>query len=432
MTEMARCAVRRLENLAPGLPAGRDSLQPWWERCERDWILQAVRSGGLGCWEHAPELVCRVARACHDFRSHVPGEAMERVLIHAYDHARELLGRPGLGGYGGWLRELLALAGNDHLWLRPVETWRPEGREPGRMLSALVRHLFAFYEVPEFMESAFTSGSTLQVLWFRHVGMGQNMRTAPGLSIPLTKRMAHHLAYVPRGLSLIEGLRWAQVTGMGGRPSVGAAVARSWLGREQLPPREEEWWLGALRWMAQRSHLEAADAGPLVDYLRSRRYGPGEGILVEDPAFSLKGRSLTAVLRLVDRWHGILNRRRAAGSVRFRPAGIGPSRWQTDESVSPAWRFEEILDLEALHEEGEAMYHCVVSYMALVQSGVASIWSARQEQEDGPERVLTIEVRNATRSVVQVRGRRNRYPTKEERNVLKLWAEANGLAVRIE
>ncbi len=73
------------------------------------------------------------------------------------------------------------------------------------------------------------------------------------------------------------------------------------------------------------------------------------------------------------------------------------------------------------------MSHCVYSYGPSIENGLVSIWSMRF---DG-ERVATIEVRNATKSVVQYRGRFNKKPPDYADKVLARWASNNGISVRV-
>ena len=80
------------------------------------------------------------------------------------------------------------------------------------------------------------------------------------------------------------------------------------------------------------------------------------------------------------------------------------------------------------------MGHCVYSYGGAVSSGMTSIWIVTMEDGKGPTgrwAMLTIEVRNQTRSIVQARGRFNRMPTNDERTILARFAAQNGLTVAV-
>ena len=80
------------------------------------------------------------------------------------------------------------------------------------------------------------------------------------------------------------------------------------------------------------------------------------------------------------------------------------------------------------------MGHCVYSYGGAVQSGTTSIWMMTMEDGKGPTgrwAMLTIEVRNPTRAIVQARGRFNRMPTNDEAAILARFAAQNGLTVAV-
>jgi hypothetical protein len=89
----------------------------------------------------------------------------------------------------------------------------------------------------------------------------------------------------------------------------------------------------------------------------------------------------------------------------------------------------EILDSRALVEEGRAMRHCVATYQGSILRGKCSIWSLQVNRYGDWERALTIELENASRTVVQCRGKCNRYPTAEERHVLARWAAERSLCL---
>src|SRR5205807_736509 len=72
------------------------------------------------------------------------------------------------------------------------------------------------------------------------------------------------------------------------------------------------------------------------------------------------------------------------------------------------WTIKELLTSQELLAEGQAMRHCVASYTQECAKRRTTIWSLRVENEEGQRRVLTIEVDPKTRTICQVRGKRNR------------------------
>lgn len=96
---------------------------------------------------------------------------------------------------------------------------------------------------------------------------------------------------------------------------------------------------------------------------------------------------------------------------------------QEAENHIHRWSIDQITSSKELQVEGNAMRHCVSSYVPYCRSGEISIWTMR---EDGCRKV-TIEVRNST--IVQARGLANRPIRPTERFLLNRWASQNNLSI---
>jgi hypothetical protein len=93
------------------------------------------------------------------------------------------------------------------------------------------------------------------------------------------------------------------------------------------------------------------------------------------------------------------------------------------------WKIEEIPSAIALTAEGSEMRHCVYAYAPACERRRTSIWSMTLSDGAATHRVITIEVRNAERRIVQARGKYNRVITAMELSILAAWAGQNGLRV---
>lgn len=394
-------------------------------------------------------------------------EALLRLLLHAQKHA-DLFSIEPAAQYLGWqagnslLDGLLALAGHHEDWLRPPEEWRPDSHNARRQFGSLARHLLARYDVPVFMDAAWFEGSSSQALrhqqWFKHIGIGQNIRTAD-LPLRLTKMMAHHFLQAPDDYSIEAALRCGQILGLGGDEPLVRAVIGTRLGETD---EHEEFWVTVLQFFINNPMLDPACIGPIIDYVHHQKYvpraliaeaGPLAGDRVPEdaapldagppqPEFSTKGRTVPALLRLVDRWHGELAREARKRPSQWEPSGIGSFRLieeQPDSGRPVCWTIQEILTSTELREEGKAMNHCVASYARSCARGHTSIWSMRvQEGQAGSSRrAMTIAVHNARRTVTQARGRCNRLPGAKGASIrlnlapeiLQQWAKQEGLIV---
>jgi hypothetical protein len=163
-----------------------------------------------------------------------------------------------------YLRGILALIRNSPQWLRPLAEWRPRSHNPDRQFSSLARHLFAEYDVPVFMDQAWLQDNAAHQEWFRHIGRGGNIRTAPGLPTPLTKKMAHHFLEAPQDYSIEAAILWGQVHALGSDRRLADALRETRL--TQALPRER-----SVTLMMVLSCLPAASTKPREREIPSRR-----------------------------------------------------------------------------------------------------------------------------------------------------------------
>ncbi len=188
--------------------------------------------------------------------------------------------------------------------------------------------------------------------------------------------------------------------------------------------------------------LEPVHHGPVSDYLHDRKFVPSipnpasrirgqprQSLLAPpEPNLSMTSRTPESLRRCVEAWHKELGSRRLGVSVRWKPTSIVPLVYQEGEGANRrVYEVAELIGSEELAEEGRAMGHCVATYWRLCESGQSSIWSLKVEDASGHvERLLTLEVRNGARRIVQARGMLNRQPTEEELGILARWEDSGG------
>jgi hypothetical protein len=338
---------------------------------------------------------------------------------------------------------LLALSAHSGRWIREPEDCKPRSHNTERQLGSLVRHLVARYDVPRFMDTAWLEGLTthgvLHQRWFIHVAQGQNIRTADGLPIPLTKKQAHLYLEAPDDFDVLRAFRWAQVVDLGGSER----LVRSVLGtRIATDFAHDEFWTSVLRWLVAEPMLDPVHHGPIIDYLHHHRFVasmpnphahlPGQARLVPpQPNLTMKGRDARTLLRCVADWHRRLGRERGGKVTYWPPSGFAPFR--LEEGEADHWRvytITEFLSSIELIEEGRVMGHCVSTYAPSCASGRASIWTLKVIEPWGQvTRLLTLEVRNASREIVQARRKLNMTPSPKEYAILGRWTAAGGPAL---
>lgn len=304
--------------------------------------------------------------------------------------------------------------------VREVADWTPKSNNVYRQLTNLVQHLFDQYgDVPAWLLNTWTQlavvedGVNLPDLTL-HLGGGRSLRSFPGLPVPLSKRLEHGMRQAPAGCTFREALRYAQLAARDALAWWGVMMA-SRLGR--APLLDDGFWLGVVDFFLAAPMVDPRHFGPVCDWINQKR-SVGIGPEPAQPGFSLRGRTLASVLAQTARWHrGLARPPRRAGGVATAPS----TRWAglpvADFTAGPV-RIEQLTTYGQLVDEGRAQHHCVATYLHSCRQGRCGIFSLTV---DGA-RALTLEV-DANRSVVQVRGKYNRWMTSAERAHLNQWLD---------
>jgi hypothetical protein len=156
---------------------------------------------------------------------------------------------------------------------------------------------------------------------------------------------------------------------------------------------------------------------------------PGQPLLVPpQPNLTMKGRNPESLLRAVSTWHRRLGGFAIGPAVHWTASEIKPLGHEEGEgSNRKIYTITELTCSHDLQYEGRAMTHCVASYISSCRTGRVSIWSLRVIDGTGQEtRLLTLEVNNRDRQVVQARRRFNAWPSSKELSILHRWTAAGG------
>lgn len=393
---------------------------------------------------------CRLDASVHLARAALADSPQN---LGAYDALRSavhrnstLLSRRGPSGGPDAHAGVVQLAMHTADWVRPLEGWRCQERSPWVQFASLAEHLLARFPMPGFMASVWWTApdpsSATQQEWYKRLGRGESVRRL-GLPVRLTRAMAHRFLGAPCHLTVTEAVRWAQVLGLGGSPALAVAVASTRLGRELA---NEAFWETVVRFFVNAPDLDLAQVGPIVDYVHHQRFEGVRGIAPSgeygklpppQPEFSMKGRTIASVMRLVTSWHRELGRTPAAGAA-WRRSDVNEFEWidrvlvrRGDDvrTETRAWSIRELCSAEALRAEGCAMHHCVATYVPQCLSKRSSIWSMQVETPRGRFHVLTIEVNTTRRRIVQARRKFNALPREDERAILLSWATRERLGM---
>lgn len=299
-------------------------------------------------------------------------------------------------------------------WIRPIEEWEPKTKNPHRQFSSLLRHLYALYYVPLFMDKAWFSDNLNHQEWFLHIGQGKNIRTA-NLPIPFTKRMAHNFLQAPSTCTINEAIRWTQVMTLGGNERIAKGIFSTAIVNNFRHP---EFWTSVIRYFIENPMLDIHQYGPIVDWLAHQK--------TIQPNLTMKGRNADNLVIEVDKWHKELGRIKAEGRKWLPSTTIKP---YSSEGKNNSFHIIELLSDAELRVEGKKMSHCVYSYGSSCEKGVASIWSLRKIDNTTKEleRLVTISVSPANKAITEIRKKYNKPATESDMFHVRKWINENNL-----
>src|SRR6185369_14325462 len=139
--------------------------------------------------------------------------------------------------------------------------------------------------------------------------------------------------------------------------------------------------------IANAATVDPAQIAPMIDFIQAIRHDrvaveTADGIVHLEPPqpdFSIKGRTVLSMLRLMRDWHGSLGL--AGGGFAWTPSPLQPMLLEEpsqDASAPPRrWQMMELTNSAQLRTEGAALHHCVASYDGRCCRGMSRIWSLR-------------------------------------------------------
>jgi hypothetical protein len=322
---------------------------------------------------------------------------------------------------------LIDMAQRSDEWLRAPEDFRPRTTHGRDQLPELIRYLFESYRVPAWMRAALAPrrgrpGRAPAFGWYVHVAQGKNLRSAPALPLPLSRKAAHEALRAPARHEPEQALLYGYLQANAAPPAVRDQLLQLSLWN-QLPLDPPS--LKLYEKLARTPAVLPEQVRPLLEYAQARR---AEGASLDI--------SVPAMLRAIERREA--ERREAL--VRQQAAHYGAQfdeHWPSHLPASPLegacehgqFTLRELRSLRELFEEGQHMQHCVFTYAAAARAGTASIWSLRFSRAGRDVGRVTVRVTPGERTLVEARRRCNRAIHPHERELLQSWAKSEGLSV---
>jgi hypothetical protein len=318
------------------------------------------------------------------------------------------------------------------MFIRQIKDWKPQGKSGHALFISLANHVFAKYKTPQFLWSEFSKPNLHYQDAVIHIASGGSLYSLvkdKKFPVQMTRQMCHLFLQAPSSCTIASAVRYAQVIGLGGSKRLWEAIATTL--PNIVPARygydahiNEELFSTEIQWFCNQSMLDPNQVKPIHDFVE---HCCREAV-AENKVYSLKGRTADSVIRQMQEWHAGLSKMKVGRFNRFNPSGFEGAVYDfSSNTEAEIWRVKELLTAKELQEEGRRQQHCVFSYAGAIEKGRTSIWVLTKEDNKGNWAMCTVEVENATKRIVQVRGRFNRIATVKEQSILVRWATEKGL-----
>ena len=392
---------------------------------------------------HKQQTDCAISQAYARLAANTLASATFRALLHCVrNRAPRLQDAPVVNGHHSGVEALVNLSRFTSAHVRKIVDWPGSSASWRRVVSSLADHLVCKYAVPRFLSASWYATEDAYAeskrQWFVAHARGATFRSLD-LPIVMTRKMEHLFLTSCDHLGIEHAMRRAELLSLGAPDEVVRAVLATRLAADL---RNGEFWRTV--WMfliANARAIDPAQISPLIDFIQAIRQErvaveTQDGIVMRDPplpSFSMKGRTVQSMLRLMQDWHRSLGT--ANGGLTWASSPLRPLLMEEpsqDPSVPPiVWQLMELTNGAQLRTEGTALRHCVASYADRCWRGASRIWSLRARRGDKVRHVLTIEVDMRRRAIIQARGWGNRAPSGKPLRLLQNWTAREKLRLVI-
>lgn len=327
--------------------------------------------------------------------------------------------------------------------IRDIDTWKPKRINAQAQLYDLLNHLFAGYPVPSFLVNGFITYNLEAIFLYCHIGSGKPIRKFEFIpNMLLTNRCFHYLQTTPPHCTFNESFRRSQILSLGGDNRLFHVLMGSKLqtvtNSNKIDPKVEEFWVSVIRFFINNPMINSDKIPEIIDYIYDQKYtvkrirnldGVTYSNLIEHPNFSMKDRTPESLINYSDEWHRLstLNTKREKNPLEWEPINIDDFHYKNGDNF---YDIIQLISSKELIQEGKLMHHCVATYASSCARKLCSIFSFRVTNEkrgihDSPE--ITLEIRN--KDIVQAKARYNAKPYPYYLELVKKWADKNGIGV---
>jgi len=396
----------------------------------------------LSVRRHKRQTDFAIQRAFRQLAANPRAAQQFQELLHcARERAPRLFEAPVISGCHLGVDALANLSRFHHAHLRQPTAWAGTTSSWRPAIASLAHHLISRYTVPAFLAAAWYASDSVadqKRNWFIAHSRGASFRSLD-LPIEMTRKMERIFLASEDHLQIEYALRKAELQALGTPPEFVKEILSTRLATDL---RHGEFWRTFWLFLtANAEELDPAQIAPMIDYIDTVRHDrmPVEmrdGTRELDPplpSFSMKGRTVQSMMRLMHDWHRSLRGTGEGFSWMRSPfrSFVFEETSHDDSAMQKRWCLMELTSSAQLRSEGAALRHCVASYASRCYRGSSSIWSLRLWRGEKIRHVLTIEVDPRRRTVIQARGIANRPAAGKPLWLLRDWASRERLKLEI-
>lgn len=339
-------------------------------------------------------------------------------------------------------------------WIQSVIDWKPKGSSFETVINSLIKFLFCKYSLPNFLYKSWYENVNKYSKYHTRLNLfvllakGESLYKLTKLNgnaiilnneeildlpfIPLyTKKQCHLFLNYNKDIIFEEAIVKAQVESLLSEGNVNLFVKHIFSNHyfreitNYKPARllMEKFKFDCIQWLANQSMLDYNQISPILDYLCFTANNRRSATNIN---YSIKGRTINSVMESMRLWHEETTKAKAIKNIEWKPCGIKEYiNEKINNNFFNVFKIKEILTFKELQKEGKEMHHCVASYSGSTSKGIKSIWSFTKNEK----RILTIEINNSTKEIIQIKGKFNAKAEKEDLVYINDWVKLEGLNI---
>jgi hypothetical protein len=309
-------------------------------------------------------------------------------------------------------------------WVRPLRDWNPPELNSEIYITSLVNHLFVYFPIPEFLYAEWFRKPECTRLkwlcWFILIGQGGSLyRAAPNFNWKISKKFQHYLNESPNDLTPTVACIYALIRGQGGTKVEIRRIMDNpgyIIDPTKISSQEHYiiFWLDTIKWLIKYRDSITDEEAQLILNWALHHYTESERHRTKP--FSWKGRKLRNTIEYSIEYDRQLIQKSPYLSLQWNSHDLD---WEMIDKNTNKWSIEELTSGYDLAVEGKEMVHCVSTYAPNCASGHSAIFSLCKEGI----RKVTIETNPNSNKIVQLRGRHNKYPERDEKSIIDKWVK---------